>query len=118
MQKAEEFKTAFQTHNGHYEYKVMPYGVTGGPGTFQGVMNEILSPFLRKFVGVFIDDILFYSQSWSEHLLHLEQVFTVLQQHQFHVKLSKCKFAKRELCYLGHVISAAGVSTDPNKVES
>lgn len=51
-EKGEEFKTAFQTHNGHYEYKVIPYGVTGGPGTFQDVMNEILSPFLgMKAVG-------------------------------------------------------------------
>lgn len=63
MKKGEEFKTAFQTHNGHYEYKVMPYGATRGPDTFQGVMNAILAPFLRKFVVVFIDDILIYSPS-------------------------------------------------------
>jgi hypothetical protein len=71
MAAGEEFKTAFQTHNGHYEYKVMPYGVTGGPGTFQGVMNEILAPLLRKFVVVFIDDVLIYSKSWEEHISHI-----------------------------------------------
>lgn len=101
MKKGEEFKTAFQTHHGHYEYKVMPYGVTGGPGTFQGVMNNILAPFLRKFVVVFIDDILIYSHTWSEHLSHLEQVFSVLLQHKFHVKLAKCKFAKKGIVLSG-----------------
>jgi hypothetical protein len=61
MQQDEEYKTAFQTHNGHFEYKVMTYGVTGGPATFQAVMNVILAPMLRKFLVVFIDDILIYS---------------------------------------------------------
>ena len=63
MAPGEEFKTAFQTHNGHYEYRVMPYGVTGGPATFQIVMNLILAPLLRKCVVVFIDDILIYCKS-------------------------------------------------------
>ena len=64
-------KTVFQTHNGHYEYKVMPYGVTGGPTTFQHEMNTVLAPILRKFVVVFIDDILIYSKTWAEHLHHI-----------------------------------------------
>ena len=63
MVVGEEFKMAFQTHNGHYEYRVMPYGVTGGPAAFQTVMNLILAPLLRKCVVVFIDDILIYSKS-------------------------------------------------------
>lgn len=64
-------KTAFQTHSGHYEYKVMPYGVTSGPATFQHVMNTVLAPILRKFVVVFIDDILIYSKTWAKHLHHI-----------------------------------------------
>jgi hypothetical protein len=109
-------KTAFQTHNGHYEYKVMPYGVTGGPATFQLAMNSVLSPFLRKCVVVFIDDILIYSSTWTEHLHQLRAVFTTLDQHHFKVKLSKCSFAQTQLHYLGHVISQQGVATDPAKV--
>lgn len=109
-------KTAFQTHNGHYEYSVMPYGVTGGPATFQHEMNTVLAPVLRKSTVVFIDDILIYSKTWDEHLIHIQQVFTLLQKHQFKLKLSKCSFAKQELSYLGHVISRQGVATDPSKV--
>jgi hypothetical protein len=79
MAKGDEHKTAFQTHSGHYEYRVMPYGVTGGLATFQGVMNTILASLLRKCVVVFIDDILIYNKSWSEHLQHIKVVLTLLQ---------------------------------------
>lgn len=72
----------------------MPYGVTGGPATFQAIMNIILGPFLRHFMVVFIDDILIYSKTWIEHLQHIQQVLSILQKHQFHVKLNKCSFAK------------------------
>lgn len=65
---------------------------------------------------VFIDDVLIYSATWQEHLQHIEAMFQVLQQHQPYVKLPKCSFAKKELSYLGHVISPAGVSTDPKKI--
>lgn len=106
MAPGEEFKTAFQTHIGHHEYKVMPYGVTGGPGTFQGVMNEVLAPLLTKCVVVFIDDVLIYSKNWKEHLSHIAQVFQLFLEHQFYVKLSKCSFARQQLNYLGYVISA------------
>jgi len=78
MQQGEEYNTAFQTHNGHFEYRVMPYDVTGGPATFQAVMNVILAPLLRKFVVVFIDDILIYSKSWSEHLEHISAILKLL----------------------------------------
>jgi transposase InsO family protein len=117
MAAGEEYKTAFQTHHGHFEYKVMPYGVTGGPATFQGLMNDILATFLRKFVLVFVDDILIYSKNLQEHVQHLEKVFAVLLEHKLKVKKSKCTFAQQEILYLGHLISPNGVSTDRKKVE-
>jgi hypothetical protein len=113
----DEEKTAFQTHSGHYEYRVMPYGVTGGPATFQGIMNTILASLLRKCAVVFIDDILIYSKTWSEHLEHIQAVLSLLLQHQFQVKMSKCTFAKQQLCYLGHIVSSKGVATDPTKIQ-
>jgi hypothetical protein len=88
MAEGEEHKIAFQIHSGHYEYKVMPYGVTGGPATFQVVRN----PLLRKCVVVFIDDIMIYSKTCTEHLDHIKVVLTLLQKHHFHIKLPKCSF--------------------------
>ena len=116
MAESDRHKTAFQTHFGHYEYKVMPYGLTGAPATFQAIMNHILAPLLRKCVVVFIDDILIYSKTLSEHQQHVKQVFGLLREHHFKVRLSKCSFAKQQLNYLGHVISPSGVATDPKKV--
>lgn len=112
----DQYKTAFQTHHGHYEYKVMPYGLTGAPATFQAVMNHALAPLLRKCVVVFIDDILIYSATYEAHVQHVKQVFELLQFHQFKVKLSKCSFACKQLKYLGHIISSNGVATDPTKI--
>lgn len=117
MAAGEEYKTAFQTHHGHFEYKVMPYGVTGGPATFQGVMNDILAPMLRKYVLVFVDDILIYSRTLEDHAVHLENVLEVLLKHDLKVKKTKCTFAKQEILYLGHLISASGVATDQKKIE-
>lgn len=118
LHPGEEFKTAFQTHHGQFEFKVMAFGLSGAPGTFQGAMNTSLAPLLRKCVVVFFDDILVYSQSFEDHVQHLSQVLTILHQDQWFVKLSKCKFAQQTISYLGHVISAHGVSTDPAKVEA
>jgi hypothetical protein len=111
-------KTAFRTHQGHYEYRVMPFGLSNAPSTFQAAMNDLLRPFLRRFVAVFFDDILVYSVSIEDHAQHLEQVFSTLLSAQFYLKQSKCLFAQRQLEYLGHIISGQGVQVDPAKISA
>ena len=118
MQASDEYKTAFKTHHGHYQFRVMPFGLTNAPATFQCIMNEVLEPFLRKFVMVFLDDILIYSPSLEAHLSHLDQVFAKLREHKLYMKASKCSFAQHQLEYLGHIISCAGVSTNPSKTSA
>jgi len=81
-------------------------------------MNTTLAPLLRRGVLVFFDDILIYSKSLEEHLVHLRQVLELLRRDQGQVKLSKCVFAQRQLKYLGHVISEQGMATDPDKVQA
>jgi hypothetical protein len=117
MVPTDEAKTAFKTHNGHYQFRVMPFGLTNAPATFQCIMNSVFAPFVRKFVLVFMDDILVYSKSLAEHVEHLKLVFQLLKDHQFFVKLSKCSFAQPKLEYLGHIISDQGVATDPEKTK-
>jgi hypothetical protein len=109
-------KTAFQTHNGHYEYLVMPFGLCNAPSTFQAIMNSIFHPYLRKFVLVFFYDILIYSLNLSMHLEHVMKAFEILRQHQFFVKFSKCAFGLQELEYLGHIVTSQGVKVDQNKI--
>ena len=98
-------KTAFRTHNGHYEYLVMPFGLCNAPSTFQAIMNSIFRHHLQKFILVFFDDILIYSPDWDQHLVHVRQNFEILRQHRFFVKASKCAFGQQELEYLGHIIT-------------
>jgi hypothetical protein len=118
MRPEDEHKAAFKTHDVHYEFKFMAYGLTSAPATFQGLMNTILQPLLRKGVLVFIDDILIYSSDLATHLQLLRQVFTILTQHQLKIKRSKCKFLQPKLIYLGHEISAAGVCTDAKNISA
>ena len=108
-------KTAFGTHDGHYEFLVMSFELTNGSSTFQGLMNDIFRPFLMKFILVFFDDILVYSGGWNEHLQHLRLVFELLRRHELQVKRSKCVFAQQQIDYLGHIINTEGVQADPQK---
>lgn len=118
MKEGDKFKTAFQTHFGQFEFRVMSFGLTGAPGTFQDAMNTTLASYLRIFVLVFYDDILIYNSSLEQHLHHLRLVFELLAKDQWTLKLSKCSFAQTQISYLGHNISATGVGTDPSKLDA
>lgn len=109
-------KTAFSTRNGHFEFLVLPFGLSNAPATFMRLMNSIFSDQIDKHVQVFFDDILIYSENLELHLEHLKTVFETLRKNKLFAKLSKCVFAAEEVVYLGHKISASGISTDPDKV--
>lgn len=109
-------KTAFRTHDDHFEFLVMPFGLYNAPSTFQALMNSVFKPFLRKFVLVFFDDILVFSSNLQTHLTYLALVFDVLRAHTLKLKASKCSFGQTTMAYLGHTISADGVAVDSQKV--
>jgi hypothetical protein len=111
-------KTAFQTHEGLFEFLVMPFSLTNAPTTFQALMNAVLCPYLRHFILVFFNDILIFSNSWTKHLHHVQLILTALQEHQLFVKRTKCLFGARSVAYLGHVISEPEVTMDPQKVQA
>jgi hypothetical protein len=108
-------RTTIRTHHGHFEFVVMLFGLTNVPATFQAMMNDVLHYFIRHFVMVFFDDILIYSDSWSSHLQHVRAVLQRLREHNLFVKWTKCSFDKEEVAYLGHTISARGVTMDTDK---
>ncbi|CAL1396383.1 unnamed protein product [Linum trigynum] len=111
-------KTAFRTHNGHYEYLAMPFGLCNAPSTFQAAMNDLFRDILRRYVLVYFYDILIHSKTWDDHLQHVRHVLEALRRNQYYVKFSKCAFGLRELEYLGHIISDTRVKADPNKIQA
>ena len=111
-------KTAFRTRYAHYEFLVMPFRLTNAPAAFMDLMNRVFSTYLDKFVIIFIDDILVYSGNPEEHAKHLQTEFQILRERQLYAKFSKCQFLLDKVAFLGHVISAEGISVDPQKIEA
>ncbi|CAI7914655.1 unnamed protein product, partial [Closterium sp. NIES-53] len=112
----DQHKTAFRTKQGLYEFRVLPFGLTNAPAMFQTLMNTVISEFLGSFVVVYLDDILVFSETKEEHVQHLQKVFEVLRRELLYAKQSKCEFFLPEVEFLGHVISASGIRTDPKKI--
>jgi hypothetical protein len=110
-------KKTFRKRYGHYEFFVVPFGLTNEPDILMYLMNSVLIKYLDKFVLVFLDDILVYSNYREEHEEHIRMVLQVLREHQIYSKLNKCDFFKKEIQYLDHVISSEGVTIDPAKIK-
>jgi hypothetical protein len=110
-------KTAFSTRYALYEYLVMSFGLMNAPAHFMYLMNSVFMPELDKFVVVFIDDILVYSENEEDHVKHLEIVLTRLREHKLYTKFSKCEFWLTKVPFLGHILSTEGIFVDPSKVQ-
>ncbi|XP_016411546.1 RNA-directed DNA polymerase homolog [Sinocyclocheilus rhinocerous] len=100
VRAGDEWKTAFITPSGHYEYRVMPYSLSNSPSVFQCFMNEVFREFLHQFVIVYIDDILIYSRNLDKHRHHVTQVLQRLREHHRYLKLEKCEFHRSTVQFL------------------
>ena len=111
-------KTAFITMRGLYEFVVMPFGLCNAPGTFQRLMDHVILPEYRDFIETYIDDLMTHSSTFDDHLKHLDVLLASLRKHKLVVKLSKCKFAQKEVKFLGHLISFNSINPNPEAVEA
>ena len=118
IKEGDEYKTAFRTKYGHYEYLVMPFGLKNAPATFQSFINSILRPYLEKCVILYLDDILIYSKDVEEHHNQVRNVLQTLINNNLYAKLEKCEFDQNKVEFLGYILSGDGVSTDPKKIKS
>ena len=116
--KGDEPKTTYVTRYGSYEFLVMPFGLTNAPATFCNLMNDVFYEFVDRFVMVYLDDIVIYSESLEDHLEHLRKVLSKLREHQLYVKKEKCEFAEQEILFLGHKVNKGLVMMDERKVQA
>jgi len=118
VRKGDEWKTAFRTRYGHYQYRVMPFGLVNAPATFQTMMNEILREFLDQGVVVYIDDILICSKTMEEHIILVRKVLQKLREYRMAISLEKTVFHVKKVDFLGYVVATDGVTMNEKKVES
>ena len=116
LDKTDRPKTAFSTRDGHFQFKILPQGLTNGPPTFQRIVNQILGPSRWKHVLAYIDDIIVYSQSFTDHLRHVEEVCSVLKNANFKLNVEKCEVARTEILFLGHLIKKGTIKPDPDNI--
>ena len=118
IKEVDEWKTAFRTRYGHYEYKVMPFGLVNAPATFQAMMNTILRDFLDHGVVVYLDNILIYSKNEEEHISLVKKVLAQLEEYDLAVSTTKSLFHVIEVEFLGYMVAVDGVTMCKRKVQS
>ena len=118
IQEGDEWKTAFKTKFGLYEWLVMPMVLSEAPGTFMRLMHFVFRPYIGVFVVVYFDDILVFMKSMKEHLNHVRAVLQTLCKEHLYANLKKCTFGVDKLVFLGFVISSKGVHVDESKIEA
>ncbi len=116
MEEQDKEKTAFITHEGIYEFNVMPFGLCNAPATFQRLMHEVLDDLVFTKAPVYIDDINVHSKTFDQHLKDLQEVFEKIRKAKLKLKLKKCHFCNREIKFLGYVVGKDGIKTDENKI--
>jgi len=117
MAEKDAHKTAFATRSGLYEFTVMPFGLKNAPASFERAMECVLRNLQWQSVICYLDDIIIFSKTFDEHVERLEEVFNRLEKAGFKLKPKKCSLFQKEVSFLGHIVSAEGVKTDPEKIE-
>ncbi len=118
IREGDEWKTAFNTPSGHYEYLVLPFGLSNAPAVFQDLVNSVLGDMINQFVFVYLDDILIFSPSLQVHTQHVRRVLQRLLENKLFVKAEKCEFHAESVTFLGHIISTRGIKPDSAKIEA
>ena len=116
LSKEDRAKTAFSTRDNHFQFTVLPQGITNGPATFQRVINSILGPTRWRYALAYIDDVIIYSKTFDEHISHLNDICRILKDARFRLNPEKCEIARTQTDYLGHQIANGEIRPSPHNI--